>query len=144
MESTWSCDSVRKYQILVSYHDERKALVTHVAGRSNKQFHITHLDPDTEYCISIKFQNNGGFFSPPSPEKCVKTPATGMPLIISLFSFLLRTHTILENIHKTKNINRMIENSNTELSQILYGTSQWSVWRWFHCNAFSQNKRSIR
>lgn len=76
LESTWSCDNIRKYQILVS-NDQPKMLVTHVAGRAQKQFQITQLDPSTEYCISIRFQNNAGFYSPVSPQKCVTTPATG-------------------------------------------------------------------
>jgi len=64
------------HQILVS-KGEPSLLVTHVAGRAHKEFYIRDLEPATRYCVSIKFENNGGFFSPASPEKCVTTPANG-------------------------------------------------------------------
>jgi hypothetical protein len=52
-------------------------MVTHVAGRVYKQFQISELEPSTHYCISMRYENNQGFFSPTSAEKCVTSPSTG-------------------------------------------------------------------
>ncbi|XP_052778200.1 receptor-type tyrosine-protein phosphatase S-like isoform X1 [Mya arenaria] len=73
---TWGCDNIRRYQILVSSGDEPSTLVTHVAGRAHKEFYIRDLEPGTSYCVRVKYENNGGHFSPASPMKCVTTPAT--------------------------------------------------------------------
>ncbi|XP_060596915.1 receptor-type tyrosine-protein phosphatase F-like isoform X1 [Ruditapes philippinarum] len=74
-KEAWSCDSIRKYQILVS-KGEPDVMVTHVAGRAYKQFQISELEPSTHYCISMRYENNQGFFSPTSAEKCVTSPST--------------------------------------------------------------------
>lgn len=74
-ESSWSCESIRKYQIVVS-KGEPDIMVTHVAGRAEKRFQITDLEPATRYCVTIKFENDQGFYSPTSPKYCVVTPST--------------------------------------------------------------------
>ncbi|KAH3848630.1 hypothetical protein DPMN_091010, partial [Dreissena polymorpha] len=71
----WGCDSIRRYQILV-YKGTPEVMVTHVAGRAHKEFYIRELEAATEYCIGVKYENNGGFYSPASQNKCVTTPDT--------------------------------------------------------------------
>ncbi|KAK3576165.1 hypothetical protein CHS0354_016972 [Potamilus streckersoni] len=74
-KSTWNCDSIQRYQILIS-SGEPELLVTHLAGDTEKQISIPKLEPATRYCIKIRFQNNQGYFSPESQERCTVSPAT--------------------------------------------------------------------
>ncbi|KAL4236769.1 hypothetical protein ACF0H5_005154 [Mactra antiquata] len=76
--SSWSCEGIRKYQLMVSRAGDDNVMVTHVGGgrTTNRQFTISELLPSTKYCVSVKFENNEGFFSPQSPDECTMSPST--------------------------------------------------------------------
>ena len=59
-------------------------LITHVAGNAEKQFDITELEPATNYCVKMKFENSKNLYSPVSHEKCITSPATSELFLLSV------------------------------------------------------------
>lgn len=83
MESV-SCASISKYQI---YYRSQKAgsrptPAIHISGdvptdgNNMKSASISNLEPSTEYCVSMRLQNNINLFSPESMKSCTVTPNT--------------------------------------------------------------------
>ncbi|KAL5021811.1 hypothetical protein ScPMuIL_000966 [Solemya velum] len=75
--NTWNCVSIERYQIQVyGTHYDVSPRVVHLASDTPKFLSVPDLEPFTEYCVKITFQNNKGLDSKASNPVCATTPET--------------------------------------------------------------------